>query len=204
MCRSDSRIRRLFAEQDFLSCRKYRIPLPERQRFNKCPPLEPSFAAGRLKPFQTACGKCRIDTHIRPAPDGFKGNDKVYSHKKQRPSEINVSDGLIGSVKQKPYPVQMQHRQMIPIQKNNIQTAACRPGSRIRHLFAEQGTHIAWAVGQTSDSRVRPMQMMLPNCFYFVRLFLWIGIKRRFTHIERPSERFQTASNWQAGRLNVQ
>ena len=59
-----------------------------------------------------------------PAPDGFKGNDKVYSHKKQRPSEINVSDGLIGSVKQKPYSVQMRHRKMIPIQKSNIQTGS--------------------------------------------------------------------------------
>jgi hypothetical protein len=49
---------------------------------------------------------------------------KFIGHKKQRPSEINVSDGLIGSVKQKPYPVQMQHRQMIPIQKNNIQTGS--------------------------------------------------------------------------------
>ena len=30
---------------------------------------------------------------------------KFIGHKKQRPSEINVSDGLIGSVKQKPYSV---------------------------------------------------------------------------------------------------
>ena len=50
--------------------------------------------------------------------------------------------------------------------------AACRSDSRIRHLFAEQGTHIALAYGQTSDSRIRPTRMMLPNCFYFVRLFL--------------------------------
>jgi hypothetical protein len=38
-------------------------------------------------------------------------------------------------------------------------------------LFAEQDTHIALADGQTSDSRIRPTRMMLPNCFYFVRLF---------------------------------
>ena len=56
--------------------------------------------------------------------------------------------------------------------------AACRSDSRIRHLFAEQGTHIALAVGQTSDSRIRPTRMMLPNCFYFVRLFFRVGIKR--------------------------
>ena len=42
----------------------------------------------------------------------------------------------------------------------------------------EQGTHIALAVGRTSDSRIRPTQMMLPNCFYFVRLFFRIGIRR--------------------------
>ena len=54
--------------------------------------------------------------------------------------------------------------------------AACRSDSRIRHLFEEQGTHIALAVGQTSDSRTRPTQMMLPNCFYLVRLFFRIGI----------------------------
>ena len=58
--------------------------------------------------------------------------------------------------------------------------AACRSDSRIRHLFAEQGTHIALAVGQTSDSRIRPTWMMLPNCFYFVRLFFRIGINPRF------------------------
>ena len=54
--------------------------------------------------------------------------------------------------------------------------AACRSDSRIRHLFAEQGTHIALAVGQSSDSRIRPTRMMLPNCFYFVRFFFSIGI----------------------------
>ncbi|MBP6393311.1 MAG: hypothetical protein KA279_02905, partial [Neisseria sp.] len=43
---------------------------------------------------------------------------------------------------------------------------------------AEQGTHIALAVGQTSDSRIRPTRMMLPNCFYLVRLFFRMGIKR--------------------------
>ena len=58
--------------------------------------------------------------------------------------------------------------------------AACRSDSRIRHLFAEQGTHIALAVGQTSDSRIRPTRMMPPNCFYFVRLFFRIGIRRPF------------------------
>ncbi|MBP8876172.1 MAG: hypothetical protein KBG52_07645, partial [Neisseria sp.] len=42
--------------------------------------------------------------------------------------------------------------------------------------FAEQGTHIALAVGQTSDSRIRPTRMVLPNCFYFVRLFFRMGI----------------------------
>ena len=56
--------------------------------------------------------------------------------------------------------------------------AACRSDSRIRHLFAEQDTHIALADGQTSDSRIRPTRMMLPNCFYFVRLFFWIGIRQ--------------------------
>ena len=56
--------------------------------------------------------------------------------------------------------------------------SACRSDSRIRHLFAEQGTHIALADGQMSDSRIRPTRMMLPNCFYFVRLFFRIGIKR--------------------------
>ena len=74
---------------------------------------------------------------------------------------------------------------------------ARRSDSRIRHLFAEQGTHINLAAGQTSDSRIRPTRMMLPNGFYFVRLFFRIGIKlkHRSANKTRPSETFQTASN---------
>ena len=66
-----------------------------------------------------------------------------------------------------------------PFKKIIYKQAACRSDSRIRHLFAEQGTHNTLAVGQTSDSRSRPTRMMLPNCFYFVRLFFRIGITRQ-------------------------
>ena len=80
--------------------------------------------------------------------------------------------------------------ELYPFEKIIYKQAACRSDSRIRHLFAEQGTHIALAVGRTSDSRIRPTRMMLPNCFYFVRLFFRMGINK-----ERPSEslHFQTA-----------
>ena len=63
-----------------------------------------------------------------------------------------------------------------PFKKIIYKQAVCRSDSRIRHLFAEQGTHIVLAVGQTSGSIIRPTRMMLPNCFYFVRLFFRIGI----------------------------
>ena len=67
--------------------------------------------------------------------------------------------------------------------------AACRSDSRIRHLFAEQDTHIALADGQTSDSRIRPTRMMLPNCFYFVRLFFRIGITAKTNPLQRRMKR---------------
>ena len=54
--------------------------------------------------------------------------------------------------------------------------AAHRSDSRIRHLFAEQGTHIALADGQMSDSRIRPTRMVPSNGFYFVSLFFRFGI----------------------------
>ena len=98
----------------------------------------------------------------------------------KRPSETFLSDGLF----------QTLH----PLKKIIYKQAACRSDSRIRHLFAEQGTHIALAVGQTSDSRIRPARMILPNCFYFVRLFFRIGMKpffRRhgFAHSSKPQLR---------------
>ena len=68
---------------------------------------------------------------------------------------------------------------------------ARRSDSWIRHLFAEQGTHIALAAGQTSDSRIRPTLMALSNCFYFVSLFflnwyqaVWKLFRRPFLLIQ--------------------
>ena len=77
----------------------------------------------------------------------------------------------------------LARRVLYPFKKIIYKQAACRSDSRIRHLFAEQGTHIALAVGQTSDSRIRPTQMMLPNCFYFVRWFFRIGFTAKFQPI---------------------
>ena len=81
-----------------------------------------------------------------------------------RPSENQVSDGLISICAQ----------------------SARRSDSWIRHLYVEQGTHIALAAGQMSDSRIRPTRMALPNCFYFVSLFFRFGIS--WLKACRPSE----------------
>ena len=80
-----------------------------------------------------------------------------------RPSETWFSDGLM-------FFMFKEALSNTKPKKIIYKQAARRSGSRIRHLFVEQGTRIALAVGQTSDSRIRPTQMMLPNCFLFCKV----------------------------------
>ena len=87
---------------------------------------------------------------------------------------------------------------LYPFKKIIYKQAACRSDSRIRHLFAEQGSHIALALRPNvgfknptyADDAAELLlfckvifwigitQMVRSNCFYFVRLFFRMNINK--------------------------